>query len=176
MRTATFALFAGIVFLSLGLLGLIPAALMPPPDDAPPLRLTVLYGYILGIFAVNVVHSIVHLAVGICGIVAWRADHLGRSPASPKTFARGLAILYAVLALLGIMPGMGTLFGLVPLHGNEVWLHAVTAALAAYFGWRSETWVERRAAPINDRRQEVKPVREDRRLGHSDRRLPGSEV
>jgi hypothetical protein len=176
MRTATFALFAGIVFLSVGLLGLMPAALMPPPQDAPPLRLTVLYGYLLGVFAVNVVHTVVHLAVGVWGLLAWRTDHVGRGMASAKTFARGLAILYAALAVIAIVPGMGTLFGLVPIHGNDVWLHAGTAALAAYFGWRSENWVERRTAPDSDRRQEAKPVPEDRRVGHSDRRAPGSEV
>lgn len=176
MRTATFALFAGIVFLSVGVLGLTPAALQPPPAEAPPVRLTVLYGYLLGVFAVNIVHSLVHLAVGIWGILAWRADHLGRAISSPKTFARGLAILYAALALIGIVPGMGTLFGLVPIHGNDVWLHAGTAALAAYFGWRSENWVDRRRAPDSDRRQDAKAVPEDRRVGHSDRRLPGSEV
>ena len=55
MRTATFALFAGIVYLSAGLLGLVPEALMPPPADAPaPTRLTALYGYLLGLFPVNV--------------------------------------------------------------------------------------------------------------------------
>lgn len=176
MRTATFALFVGIAFLSAGLLGLMPAALQSPPADAPPVRLTVLYGYLLGLFPVNVLHSIVHLLIGAWGVFAWRAEHFHHALSSPKNFSRGLAVLYAVLAVIGIVPGMGTLFGLVPLHGNDVWLHAGTAALAAYFGWRSETWAERRAGPETDRRQEVKPVREERRLGHSDRRVPGSEV
>ena len=176
MRTATFALFAGIVFLSAGLLGLMPAALTPPPPDAPPVRLAVLYGYLLGIFPVNVVHSVVHLAVGAWGIYAWRAEHFGGAMSSPKNFARVLAILYAVLAVIGVIPGMGTVFGVVPVHGNDVWLHAGTAALAAYFGWRSELWLERRAAPVTDRRNEIRPVEEERRVGHSDRRVPGSEV
>ena len=35
MRTATFALFAGIIYLSAGLVGLVPEALWPPPADAP---------------------------------------------------------------------------------------------------------------------------------------------
>jgi hypothetical protein len=25
--------------------------------------------------------------------------------------------------------------GLVPIYGNDVWLHAVLALVAAYFGW-----------------------------------------
>ena len=152
-----------------------PAALEPAPADAPPVRVTMLYGYLLGIFPVNVVHSIVHLAIGAAGIYAWKSDHSGRRMDTPKIYARALAIVYGALALLGIIPGMQTFFGLVPLHGNDVWLHAGTAAFAAYFGWRSEAFVDRRAER-SDRRQEPKPVERERRLGHSDRRVPGSEV
>jgi len=31
--------------------------------------------------------------------------------------------------------GLRTTFGLVPLYGHDVWLHAVLAAVAAYFGF-----------------------------------------
>jgi hypothetical protein len=54
MRIGTFALFIGIAYLSAGLLGLIPAALNPPPADAPITRFGVLYGYLGGLFPVNV--------------------------------------------------------------------------------------------------------------------------
>jgi hypothetical protein len=27
------------------------------------------------------------------------------------------------------------MFGLVPLFGNDIWLHALLAIIAAYFGW-----------------------------------------
>ena len=104
MRSATFALFIGIAYLSAGLLGLIPAALMPAPADAPPIRLNVLYGYVLGLFPVNVLHSAVHLAIGAWGIMAWRSDHLGRGMGSPKMYARALAIFYGALAVLGVSP------------------------------------------------------------------------
>jgi len=175
MRTATFALFAGIAYVSAGLLGLVPDALEPPARDAPGVRLTVLYGYLLGVFPVNIVHSAVHLAIGAGGIYAWRSDHTWRRMTTPKIYARALAVLYAVLAILGVVPGLQTLFGLVPLHGNDVWLHGVTAALAAYFGWRSEAFVDRRAGPP-DRREQAKAVDRERRFGHADRRDPGSEV
>lgn len=177
MRSATFALFAGIAYLSAGIVGLIPAELSPPPPDAPQVRYNVLYGHMLGIFPVNVLHSIVHLAIGAWGISAWRADHhFGRGMGSPKLFARSIAIFYAALALLGLIPATNTLFGLLPLYGHDVWLHAATALVASYFGWRTENEVERRGGPATDRRQQSVPVEVERRLGHADRRVPGSEV
>lgn len=176
MRTATFALFFGIAYLSGGVLGLIPEALRPPPAEAPPMRLDLLYGYMLGLFPVNVLLSAIHVATGIWGVVAWQADHIGRRVRSPRVYARALAILYGALAVIGIIPGLNTFFGLLPLHGHDVWLHAGTAAIAAYFGWRAQTDAERRAADKIDRRQNAEPVARERRYGHGDRRLPGSEV
>jgi Domain of unknown function (DUF4383) len=176
MRTAVFALFAGIVFLSVGVLGLVPDVLTPPPADAPPTRFTTLYGYLFGLFPVNVAHSAVHIAIGIWGVVAWQADHIGRRVRSPRMFARALAVLYGVLAVAGLIPGLNTLFGMLPLHGHDVWLHAGTAVIAAYFGWRPLIEVERRTTPDPDRRQEVQPVPRERRYGHGDRRIPTSEV
>src|ERR687892_2240935 len=165
MSTATFALIFGIAYLGAGLLGLTPAALMPPPADAPPTTFTVLYGYLLGLFPVNMLHSAVHIAIGFWGLMAWR----GR--ANPHVFARSLAIFYGVLAVMGLIPGMNTLFGLLPMHGHDVWLHAGTAAVAAYFGWRAEVHRERRQAA--DRRQRMMPVARERRFGLADRRQLG---
>jgi len=170
MRIATFALFLGLAYISAGVLGLVPAALQPAPADAPPTRYTALYGYLLGLFPVNALHTIVHLGIGIWGVMGWRRI------ASPKFFARATAIFYGLLAVLGLIPGVNTLFGLLPIHGHDVWLHAGTAIVAAYFGWRTENEVERRAYPAPDRREHSVPVAHERRFGHGDRRLPTSEV
>jgi hypothetical protein len=43
--------------------------------------------------------------------------------------------LYGLLAILGLIPGTNTLFGLVPIYGHDVWLHALSALIAAYFGF-----------------------------------------
>lgn len=176
MRTATFALFIGLAYLGAGLLGLIPEALLPPPADAPPTTFTMMYGYLLGLFPVNILHSAVHFAIGAWGIAAWQADHVWHRMTSPKMFARALAILYGALAVMGLIPGVNTLFGVLPLHGHDVWLHLGTAALAAYFGWRSEVSVEHRASTTPDRRDQLQGVARERRVGHADRRAPGSEV
>jgi len=164
MSTATFALIFGIAYLGAGLLGLVPAALMPPPADAPPTHVTLLYGYLLGLFPVNILHSAVHIAIGAWGLLAWRGT------ANSTVFARSLALFYGALALMGVIPGMSTLFGMLPMHGHDVWLHAGTALVAAYFGWRSAVSPERRADVAADRRQRMLPVERERRFGLSDRR------
>ena len=176
MRTATFALFIGVAYLAAGILGMVPDALHAPAPEAPPTTFTVLYGNLLGLFPVNVLHSAVHLVIGVLGLAAWQADHVWHRMSSPRTYARALAVLYGALAVLGLIPGLNTLFGLLPLYGHDVWLHLGTAILAAYFGWRSVVEIERRAAEKVDRREQTIPVEKERRLGHSDRRIPGSEV
>ena len=169
-------MFIGIAYLSAGLLGMVPAALTPPPPEAPAIRITTFYGYLLGLFPMNVVHSAAHVAVGALGLAAWQADHSQRRITSPKMYARGLTIFLGALAVMGVIPAMNTLFGWLPLHGHDVWLHAGTAAIAGYFGWRTENYVERRTDQKIDRRERTLPVEHERRLGHSDRRIPGSEV
>jgi len=169
MRVETFALFSGIAYLAAGLLGLVPAALMPAPADAPSIHVTLLHGYLLGLFPVNVLHSAVHFAIGAWGIVA------GRSMTSPKVYARSVAIFYGALAVMGGIPSLDTLFGLLPIGGHDIWLHAGTAALAAYFGWRSAASVERRAGAMPERREQALPGAPERR-SRPDRRLPGSEA
>lgn len=163
MKTATFALIFGIAYLVVGLLGLIPAALRPPPADAPPTQFTLLYGYLLDIFPVNVLLSAVHMAIGALGIAAWRGM------TDPYVYARSVALFFGALAVMGLIPGMNTLFGLMPIYGHNVWLHAVSAAIAAYFGWRAtEPEMERRSQ--RERRQRMLPVARERRLGLADRR------
>jgi hypothetical protein len=90
------------------------------------------------------------------------------------TFVRALALIGIVLAVLGLVPGANSLFGWMPLWGNGVWLHAGTAAVAAYFAFHPALAVEHRASPRSDRRQKAVPVAEERRHGHADRRLPSS--
>jgi hypothetical protein len=163
MKTTTFALIFGIAYLAAGLLGMVPAALQPPPADAPATTFTVLYGYLLGLFPVNVLHSAVHLAIGAWGIAAWSRS------VSAVGYARSLAVLYGLLAVMGLVPGLNTVFGLIPIHSHDVWLHAGTAVIAAYFGWRGEAIAAERRQGVERRRQSM-VVAMDRRSGAPDRR------
>ncbi len=164
MKTPTFALAIGIAYLAAGILALVPATLMPPPADAPATTFTMLYGYFLGLFPMNLLHSAVHLAIGAWGIAAWAGS------ASAVTFSRSIAVLYGVLALMGLIPNLNTVFGLIPIHTHDVWLHGLTAAAAAYFGWREPAMSRERRLLENDRRQRMLPVARERRFGLADRR------
>lgn len=123
-----FALIIGIAFAGAGILGFVPA-LLTPPDPAVPLALEGMHGRLFGLFPVNWVHNLVHLALGIWGIAA------SRSFTNSVSFSRSLAIIYGIFAVMGLIPVLNTVFGLVPLHSHDIWLHAGTAAVAAYFGW-----------------------------------------
>ena len=124
----TFALIFGIIYLLVGILGFIPGLNQSSPDLIP-ISVDSFYGRLLGLFPVNILHNIVHIAIGAWGIFA------ARSVGGARVYAQGLAIIYGLLTILGLIPATNTVFGLVPIYGHDIWLHALTAVLAAYFGW-----------------------------------------
>lgn len=125
MSTKTAALVFGIVFAVVGFLGFTPA---PPPPDAPSLAIEHGHGMALGIFPVNTVHNVVHLLFALLGIAAWAGGWA-------RTYFQVLAISYALLTVMGLVPAMNTAFGLMPIWGSGVWLHAAVAISAVYFGF-----------------------------------------
>jgi len=129
MLTRYFALLCGVVFTIVGVLGFIPAFSPPAGPEAPELAVPASYGYLLGLFPVNLLHNLIHLTIGVLGFATWR------SYAAARTFARSLAIYLGLLTLMGLVPPLYTTFGLVPLYGNDVWLHGLEAIAAAYFGF-----------------------------------------
>lgn len=127
MSTRTFATVFGIVFLVIGIAGFVQPLLQPPEGGE--LAVDSDHAMLLGTFAVNTMHNVVHLLFGLWGLLSCRAT------GHAITYARGVAIIYALLTVAGLIPSLDTLFGLVPLHGNNVWLHAGLALIGAYFGW-----------------------------------------
>ena len=129
MSSRHFAMILGVVYTIVAVLALLPGMLASPPPGAPALRVNEGYGYLFGLFPVNLLHSLVHLAVGVWGLFASRRLRASRD------YARSVAVIFGILTVLGLIPGLSTLFGLVPLFGHDVWLHAATALAAAYFGF-----------------------------------------
>jgi hypothetical protein len=124
----TFALIFGIIYLLVGVLGFIPG-LYTHTTDMPHPSVEAGHGYLLGMFPINILHNIVHLLIGVWGLAA------SRSIGGARLFAQVLAVFYGLLAILGLIPATNMTFGLIPIHGNDVWLHALTALIAAYFGF-----------------------------------------
>ncbi len=126
-----FALIVGIFFFLCGVMGFIPAFVKEPTvtPDVANLGFTTGYGYLLGLFPINVLHNIVHLLVGILGILA------SISLDSSRLYSGALGIFYGLLTVMGLIPATQSTLGLIPIFGNDVWLHAVTAAIAVYFGF-----------------------------------------
>lgn len=100
---------------------------------------------VMGLFPVNVLHNLVHLAFGVWGIVA------ARSLGGARTYALGAGLIYLLLAILGFF--IPTTFGLIPIGGNDIWLHALIAIvlLGTWASSRSATAAPPAAPPVTDR-------------------------
>ena len=81
----------------------------------------------LGLFPVNLLHNFVHLAFGIWGVAA------ARSWSASKAYCQISGVLYLGLAVLGFF--IPETLGLMPIGGNDIWLHALLGAGLAYFGF-----------------------------------------
>ena len=127
MSIRTFALIFGILFIAAGAAGFVSGLTSPLHPEHPDVMGN--GGQVFGLFPVNEVHNGVHLLFGLWGLAA------SRSLGAAVTYARGVAIIYAVLTVFGLVPALETLFGTAPLYGNDVWLHGLLALVGAYFGW-----------------------------------------
>jgi hypothetical protein len=87
-------------------------------------------GLAVGILPLSPVYNLVHLVIGLCALLACM------SMAASVSLARGLAIVLGFAAVVGLLPpgaASGSSLGLISTDG--IWLHAVTALLAAYVGF-----------------------------------------
>lgn len=129
MYLRSFAIVTGVFVLLTGILGFIPSFVELPPATAPSLVVDSGYGYLFGLFPTNVIFNILRIAIGVAGIFAYSSVDASR------LYARFVAASYGVFALMGAFPALNTSFGFLPIFGNDVWFHAVTAAAAAAFGF-----------------------------------------
>jgi len=117
--TQTVARVFGIVFLLVGLLGLVTTPLSMEG------------GLLLGLFPVNVLHNLVHLGFGAWGLVA------GGTLAGATAYCRMGGIAYLMLAVVGLLTPTG--FGLMPIGGHDIWLHAVLGVILTAGGFLGRT-------------------------------------
>jgi hypothetical protein len=132
----TFALVYGIVFVVLGIAGFIPGFVVPDHTGMETQTAQFGEGLLLGLFPTNAIHNIFHLLWGIWGILS-----MGDARRA-WIYATITAAVYILLSAVGWAWGLNTALGVLPLHGNDVWLHlglglvALAAALTTHGSWR----------------------------------------
>lgn len=112
----TASIIFGIAFLLAGVLGFVPGI---TNNDM-----------LLGIFHVNTAHNAVHLLSG--AIALWAGL---TSAAASRLYFRIFGVVYALVALLGLVVGDGLLLGLVSNNMADVGLHFVIAIAALVLGF-----------------------------------------
>jgi hypothetical protein len=112
----TIAKVFGIVLVAIGVLGFIPAL---TPDN-----------HLLGIFHVDAIHNVIHLASGIVALAAGFA-----SDKAARMYFQIFGIVYGLVAVLGIFSGNNDILGLIANNTADVILHILIAGSALYFGF-----------------------------------------
>ena len=78
---------------------------------------------LFGLFPVNTLHDIVHIVLG--AILLWAM----MNTATAIMANRWVGVLLLVLGVLGIF--VDNPLGLIPIGGNDIWLHLVSGAILA---------------------------------------------
>ena len=112
------ALLFGVVYLLVGILGLIPffGGSYTETDNN-----------LLGLVPINLLHNIVHLVIGIAGIAA--AASLARA----KMFCQVFGLVLIAIGIVGIF--LNNPLSLIPIGGFDIAIHLVTGGVLAYFGF-----------------------------------------
>jgi hypothetical protein len=122
------ALLLGVAYTALGLLGFLEIdAINPVHHQGIGAR------YLLNLIAINGLHNVIHLAVGVTGLLACRSVETSRR----WGLAAGtvLLLLFAVGMVQAYLEGFPydqSLFGIIPLNSPGHFLHLVTGGIALF--------------------------------------------
>jgi hypothetical protein len=86
---------------------------------------------LFGLFEVNALHNIVHIVLG--AVLLYGA----MSTAAAIQANRGVGAVLVILGILGFISAEG--FGLVPLGGNDIWLHLASGVILLAGGFMGES-------------------------------------
>lgn len=107
-------LWLGVLYVAIGILGFVPGITSN--------------GLLLGIFAVNALHNIVHLVIGLA--LVW-----GSRSADFTMVNKVLAVVFAVLVVGSFI---APIVEQVPLNPPDTVLHLVSMAITAYLGFMAK--------------------------------------
>lgn len=113
------ALAVGAVFLLVGVLGFIPG--ITTNYDTMQFAGHESNALLLDLFAVSILHNIVHLLFGVAGIV------MARTFSASRAYLIGGGAIYLVLFLYGLVVGRNSDANFIPLNNADDWLHLVLA-------------------------------------------------
>jgi hypothetical protein len=136
----------GVVFLLAALAGFLSAGNSMDPHVMTAPRA-------LGLFPVNMLHNLVHAIFGVWGLLASRGFRASRS------YAQVSGVIYILLMVLGYFAPDG--FGLMPLGGNDVLLHAFLGIPLAIVGFTAREPIAAQAVG-GDRAATTSTTRGDR--------------
>jgi hypothetical protein len=126
------AMLFGVIFIIVGVLGFTVPGGMAMGDAANAPRL-------LGLFPVNLLHNLVHILFGVWGLAA------ARSFTGAVAYCKLAGMIYLALAVIGLVAP--TTFGLIPIGGNDVFLHTVLGVLLVWVGFMAKEDIRSAAAP-----------------------------
>jgi hypothetical protein len=113
------ALVFGAVFLLVGILGFVPG--ITTNYDQLTFAGPMSGAMLLGLFAVSILHNIVHLAFGVAGLV------LARTASGARNYLIVGGIIYAVIWIYGLVTEPTSSANFVPLNTADNWLHLILA-------------------------------------------------
>jgi hypothetical protein len=113
MNAKTAALIIGVVFVLVGILGFIPNPLVSQT----------------GTFRVDTAHNLVHIVSGLA-LLAGAYTDIGAS-----LMLKIIGVIYAVVAILGLLMGGNTLLGLMAVNTADHWLHVLLAVVILAAGF-----------------------------------------
>ena len=86
---------------------------------------------LMGVFYINLVHNIVHLIIGIAGLL------MAGTVASAARYLRVFGIILVLVAVIGLIRAIeATIHGYLPIGGPDVWLHLASGLIML---WGSST-------------------------------------
>lgn len=140
-------LILGLIFVILGIAGSIPALVSLPvtgmsadvPVDlgdiptSPDANYHAAYlrgfGYIFSLLPTNLLLNLAHFLFGIFGLYSATGEQ------GSFNYNRFFAIVFLLIAVLGLIPLTQTLFGVMPIFGGNVILNVIVGAIAAYYAF-----------------------------------------
>lgn len=112
----TIAIIFGVIMLAVGVLGFIPQA---NPN-----------GLLLGIFHVNFIHNLIHIATGIVAILSGLSSEY-----ASRVYFQVFGVIYALVALLGFYYGEQPILGIIANNTADNFLHTAIALISLYLGF-----------------------------------------